>query len=132
MTEAINYFQTILAFNSFSKIRASRGEIGLANALKKDARKLASEADYEANNAETAEKIAFEAKDENIKRNFTEIALWHSLVALGKYRQATVRFDEAATFETNLQRKFLKNARQMAERAAQAQDSVSRLTEFLN
>lgn len=132
MTEAINFFQAILSFNSFSKIRANRGEIRLANALKKEARKLAEEAAQEALSAKTAQKITFEAKDENSKRNFAEIALWHSLVAFGKYRQAAKSFEEAAELETGKKREFIKNARKMNEMAVNFENSVSNLSEYLN
>lgn len=132
MTEAINFFQTVLSFNSFSKIRASRGEIRLANALKKEARKLAAEAAEEALNAGTAEKIALGANDENTKRNFAEIALWHSLAAFGKYRQSAKCFEEAAELETGKRREFIKNAKKMNEYAVNFENSVGNLSEILN
>ena len=132
MIDAINFFQTVLAFNNFSSIGANRSEIRLANALKKDARKFATEANEEAQNAQTAQKIAFDAKENKMSESFAEIALWHSLIAFGKYRQAAQRYKEAATIETKKQREFAKNAKQMAERANEAEISVSRLTEFLN
>lgn len=132
MTDAINYFQAILTQHGFSSIGANRSEIRLANALKKDARKLASEANEEAQNAQTAKKIAFDAQENKTSENFAEIALWHSLIAFGKYRQASQRFNEAAKIETKKQREFAKNAKLMAERATEAEISVSLLTEFLN
>ena len=132
MTEAINFFQGMLAMNGFSSIGANRAEIRLANALKKDARRLQAEAEEETFNAETAQSIAIETKDENIKRDFAEIALWHSLIAFGKYRQSSARFSEAAAIETKFQKEFVKNARKMNDQAIQAQGSICRLTEFLS
>lgn len=132
MTDAINFFQSYLSFNSFSSIGANRAEIRLANALRKDARRLASEAGEETQNAQTAQKIASDAKEQNARRNFVEIALWHTLIALGKYRQAAARYNEAAMIETIKQREFIKNAGKMAEQATKAESEIKRLTAMMN
>lgn len=132
MTEAINFFQAVYSKNIFSTIGANRAEIRLANALKKDARRLQSEAEVESRNAETAQLIAFDSKTENIKRDFAEIALWHSLMAFGKYRQSAERFSEAAAIETKFQKEFIKNSIKMNDQAVQTQIAICRLTEILS
>ncbi len=132
MMEAINFFQGFLAMNGFSAIGANRAEIRLANALKKDARRLQAEAEEEVFNAETAQEISSDAQSENIKRDFAEIALWHSLIAFGKYRQSSARFSEAAAIETKFQKDFIKSSRKMNEQALQAQNSICHLTEVLS
>ncbi len=132
MTDAINFFQMVFSKNTFSINRTNRAEIRLANALKKDARKFATEAMVEKLNSEKAKKIALEANEQADSRSFGEIALWHSLIAFGKYRQAAARFNEAAAMETGKQREFRNNAKQMAQYATEAENSVNFLTEFLS
>ncbi len=132
MTDAINFFQMVFSKNNFSINKTNRAEIRLANALKKDARKFATEAKAEKLNAEKAQKIALESEEKKDTRNFAEIALWHSLLAFGKYRQAAARFNEAAAFETGKQKEFSKNAKQMSKYATEAENAVNFLTEFLS
>lgn len=52
MTDAVYFLQSFLSLNSFSSIGTSRGEIRLANALNKDARRLVTEAEEEDRNAQ--------------------------------------------------------------------------------
>lgn len=132
MTDAINFFQMVFSKNTFSINRTNQAEIRLANALKKDARKFATEAMFEQLNSEKAKKIALESDEKSDSRNFAEIALWHSLIAFGKYRQSAARFNEAAALETGKQKEFRNNAKQMAHYANKAQNSVNFLTEFLS
>lgn len=132
MTQAINFFQMVFSKNTFSITKINRAEIRLANALKKDAQKFATEAMAEKLNSEKAQKIALEADEKSDSRNFAEIALWHSLIAFGKYRQAAARFNEAAVLETGKQKEFSKNAEQMSKYATEAENSVNFLTEFLS
>ncbi len=132
MTETFNIFQMVFTKNIFSSIKATRAELRLANALKKDAKKFATEAEKERNNAETAQQLAFEEKNYEISQNFAEIALWHTLLALGKYRYAASRFTEAAAFETGKENDFRKNAEIMKQKAFDAELSISKITHFLN
>jgi hypothetical protein len=131
MPEAINFLQSFFTFNSFSSIGASRHEIRLANALKKDARKYAAEAAAEARNAETAQMLTLEGKEKSASRSLAEIAIWHHELSLKKYRRAAARYAEAAKIRTKKQKEFDATAREMTLLAAKSESAVRALSEFI-
>lgn len=131
MTEAMNFFQSIFMFKSFTPISISKAEIELAISLKSEARKLAAIADEEMLNGQKAQVLAFEAADKDKTRIFAEIAVWHHNRAQEKYRKSAARFEEAGKIQTAKRKAFNSMSKEMTRRGAEAESAVNFLNDFL-
>jgi len=126
MTDAINFFQSILTFRSI-KIEANRHEIELAEALRTDALELAAVGDEEVKNGRTAQNLITKAADQTRGRALAEIAAWHYNRAAEKYRRASAGFDQAGRIHAVRRRALKSQSTEMANRAAAALSAAGRL-----
>ncbi len=133
MTEAINFFQAMFIFKGFMpKTVVSKQEIKLAVWLKREAQNLATIAEQECQNGETAQNLALTATDAEKIRIFTEIAAWHYNRAAEKYRKSAEKFVEAGAIKTGKRWEFKFNALEMSHRAVNAESAVNLLNGLKN
>ena len=126
MTDALNFFQSILTFRSL-KIEANRHEIELAEALRTDALDLAAVGDEEMKNGLTAQELIMKAADRPRGRALAEIAAWHYSRAAEKYQRASAGFDQAARIHAVRRRALRTQSTEMTHRAAAALAAAARL-----
>ena len=69
MTNEMNFFQSLLMFESFAPVRMNNDKIKLVNALADEARNIAAEADLEAQNGIKAQKVIKDLYEKTEKRN---------------------------------------------------------------
>lgn len=131
MTEAMNFFQSILTFKNVSPASLSREEFKLASSLKNEARELAAIADEEMRNGQTAGDSACSAGEKEKNRVFTEIAVWHYTRAAEKYRRSAGRFEEAGKIQLAKRKTCNLMAKEMSRRAAEAEAAASLLNDSL-
>jgi hypothetical protein len=131
MTEAMNFFQSIITFKNLSPASISSEEFKLASSLKNEARELAATADEEMRNGQTARDLAFDAGEKEKIRVFTEIAVWHNTRAAEKYRRSAGRFEEAGKIQITKRKACNLMAKEMTRRAAVAEAAVSLLSDSL-
>lgn len=131
MTEAMNFFQSILMFKSRAPQRPGQAERELARLLGDEARELAEKADAERENGRTTEALAFDPANAEKSRVFAGITLWHNERAAEKYRRAAERFDEAAKIKTRQWRTFRSLAVAMTRGASEATAAAEKMNDFL-
>ncbi len=135
MTNEMNFFQSLLMFESFAPVRMNNDKIKLVNDLADEARNIAAEADIEAQNGIKAQKVINDtAENKKLRQSFAEIAVWHYERAAAKYREAVARFEEVAKMRlrTKYREHFDKKAKEVASRAAQAATAKNTINEILN
>lgn len=137
MTNQMNFFQSLLMFESFAPVRMDDGKIELVNKLADEARHIAAEADEEATNGGKAQNVIKEAnaaENKKLSQSLAEIAVWHYDRAAAKYREAVARFEAVANMRIRAKYRehFDKKAKEMAKRAAQAATANNQLNDFLN
>ncbi|MBS1793310.1 MAG: hypothetical protein JSS81_05620 [Acidobacteria bacterium] len=131
MTEALNFFQSILTFRSRAPRRPDRAERELVRMLGDEARELARKAAAERENGRTTEALAADPANAEKARVFAGITLWHNERAAEKYRRAAARYDEAARIKTGRRRAFRALAAEMTRRAAEAAAAAEKTNQFL-
>ena len=133
MTDAINFFQSMFMFKSFSSFapstKISRAEVELAVSLKNEARTLAAKAAEETRSGRITQELALNNTDK--AKVFAEITVWHHAQAAEKYRKAAARFEEAGKIQTAKRKAFNLIANKMARRAAKAEAAVIQMNKFL-
>lgn len=130
--QAINYFQSMFSFRSCSAISFGKSANQLAHALTGEGRAFAAIAETEMLNGETALNITVNEKDENLKHNLAQIAVWHYRQAANRCRAAADAYGQAARIwrQTKRRRLLERKTRKMLELALQCEASVELLMKF--
>jgi len=118
-------------FKNFAPINVNQAEVKLAVSLKREARKLAAQANEEMRNGLATQAFTFEATDKSEIRTFAEIAVWHYKCAAEKYRKSAERFEEAGKVQTGKSKAFNLMAKEMVSRAVEAEAAINLLNNFL-
>ncbi len=132
MIEVMNFFQGMFMFNNLTPVvTLNTAEVNLAVALKGEALEFMEIADREMQNGATTQALSLEETDQNKRRAFAEIAVWHHNRAADKYGKAAARFEEAGRVHVKKMRGFNMKAETMHRNAAKAIAAVNALNELL-
>ena len=132
MTDVMNFFQAMFMFKNLTHAaKLNTAAVKLAVALKGEALEFAAVADQEMHNGRTTQELSFTATEQEKRRVFAEIAVWHNNRAAEKYNKAAARFEEAGRVHTKKLRAFNAKAHEMRRRAAKAVAAVNSLNDFL-